>query len=335
MSSPGCRPGSPPLSRAVSERQRRRLIPGVACAGNAAGRARRPVWTVPRAVGDTTGAPLLRPATMTSPSTDDRDLAALPIGMFDSGMGGLTVLHECLVTLPGENFAYVGDTARFPYGEKTREELELFAQQLTGFLETVSVKLVVVACYSATSAALPLLQERFSTPIVGVVMPGARAAVQTSRYRRIGVLATEATVASGAYVYQQACPGLVSFIEEGDVASQALADAVRGFTAPLKEKRPDVVIMGCTHYPLIAPMLQRFLGRDVTLVNPATEIALEVEGILQPQGLARADDRVGSYRFYATGDVEAFRTVGARFLQMPLTRVRKLSLDALGALVAP
>jgi glutamate racemase len=285
---------------------------------------------------------------MTSPSTDDRDRAALPIGMFDSGMGGLTVLHECLVTLPGENFAYVGDTARFPYGEKTREELELFAQQLTAFLETVPVKLVVVACYSATSAALPLLQQSFSTPIVGVVMPGARAAVQTSRYRRIGVLATEATVASGAYpravhgldggaeVYQQACPGLVSFIEEGDVASQALADAVRGFTAPLKEKRPDVVIMGCTHYPLIAPMLQRFLGRDVTLVNPATEIALEVEGILQRQGLARpAGDRVGSYRFYATGDVEAFRTVGARFLQMPLTRVRTLSLDTLDALVAP
>jgi glutamate racemase len=283
---------------------------------------------------------------MTSPSTDDRDLAALPIGMFDSGMGGLTVLHECLVTLPGENFAYVGDTARFPYGEKTRDELELYAQQLTAFLESVPVKLVVVACYSATSAALPLLQERFSTPIVGVVMPGARAAVQTSRYRRIGVLATEATVASGAYtraihsldggaeVIQQACPGLVSFIERGDVASQALADAVRGFTAPLKEQRPDVVILGCTHYPLIAPMLQRFLGRDVTLVNPATEIALEVEGILQRQGLARpTDDRVGSYRFYATGDVDAFRTVGARFLQMPLTRVRKLSLDTLGALV--
>jgi len=285
---------------------------------------------------------------MTSPSTDERDPAALPIGMFDSGMGGLTVLHECLVTLPSENFAYVGDTARFPYGERTREELEVYAQQLTAFLETVPVKLVVVACYSATSAALPLLQERFATPIVGVVMPGARAAVQTSRYRRIGVLATEATVASGAYpraihgldggaeVYEQACPGLVSFIEEGDVASQALADAVRGFTAPLKEKRPDVVIMGCTHYPLIAPMLQRFLGRDVTLVNPATEIALEVEGILRRQGIAQPDDdRVGSYRFYATGDVEAFRSVGARFLQMPLTRVRTLSLDTLGTLVAP
>ena len=133
---------------------------------------------------------------------------------------------------------------------------------------------------------------------------------------------------------QQACPGLVSFIEAGDVASQELADAVRGFTEPLKEKRPDVVIMGCTHYPLVAPMLQRFLGRDVTLVNPAAEIAREVEDTLQRQGLARSEDRMGSYRFYATGDVDAFRAVGARFLQMPLTRVRKLALDTLGALVA-
>jgi glutamate racemase len=279
--------------------------------------------------------------------TDKHQLAALPIGMFDSGMGGLTVLHQCLVHMPNENFAYVGDTARFPYGEKTQDQLELYATQIAAFLETVPVKLIVVACYSATSAALPLLQERFATPIVGVVMPGARAAVETSRYRRIGVLATQATVSSGAYaraiggldsgaeVLQQACPGLVSFIEQGDVSSQALADAVQGFTEPLKARRPDVVILGCTHYPLIAPMLQRFLGRDVTLVNPAAEIAREVESILLRQGVARGGDELGSYRFYTTGEPETFRQVGARFLQMPLTRVRKLSLDALGELVAP
>ncbi len=282
-----------------------------------------------------------------SPSDNLQELAALPIGMFDSGMGGLTVLHECLVQLPGEHFAYVGDTARFPYGEKSREELGLFSRQITAFLETVPVKLVVVACYSATSAALPALQEQFETPIIGVVMPGARAAVESSRYRRIGVLATEATVASGAYpraihsldsgaeVIQQACPGLVDFIEAGDVASQALADAVRGFTEPLKAQRPDVVIMGCTHYPLIAPMLQRFLGRDVTLINPAAEIAREVEAMLLRQGLERPGGAMGSYRFYTTGDVERFRSTGARFLQMPLTRVRALPLERLAELVAP
>jgi len=284
---------------------------------------------------------------MTSSPTDNQQLAGLPIGMFDSGMGGLTVLHECLVRLPGEHFAYVGDTARFPYGEKTAAELELFSRQITAFLETVPVKLVVVACYSATSAALPMLQERFATPVIGVVMPGARAAVESSRYRRIGVLATEATVASGAYpraihsldsgaeVIQQACPGLVDFIEAGDVASQELADAVRGFTAPLKAQRPDVVIMGCTHYPLIAPMLQRFLGRDVTLINPAAEIAREVEEVLARQHVERPGESMGSYRFYATGDVERFRATGARFLQMPLTRVRALPLAKLDELVAP
>jgi glutamate racemase len=249
------------------------------------------------------------------------------------------------VQLPGEHFAYVGDTARFPYGEKSRGELELFSRQITAFLETVPVKLIVVACYSATSASLPVLQEEFATPIIGVVMPGARAAVETSRYRRIGVLATEATVASGAYpraihsldsgaeVLQQACPGLVDFIEAGDVASQALADAVRGFTEPLKARRPDVVIMGCTHYPLIAPMLQRFLGRDVTLINPAAEIAREVEAMLLRQDLERPGDVMGSYRFYTTGDTERFRDTGARFLQMPLTRVRALPLARLAELV--
>jgi len=280
------------------------------------------------------------------PSDNVQELAALPIGMFDSGMGGLTVLHECLVQLPGEHFAYVGDTARFPYGEKSSDELQLFSRQLTAFLETVPCKLIVVACYSATSAALPVLQEEFDTPIIGVVMPGARAAVETSRYRRIGVLATEATVTSGAYpraiagldsgaeVIQQACPGLVDFIEAGDVASQALADTVRGFTEPLKAQRPDVVILGCTHYPLIAPMLQRFLGRDVTLINPAAEIAREVEGMLVRQKLERPADVMGSYRFYTTGDVEKFRETGARFLQMPLTRVRALPLARLAELVA-
>jgi glutamate racemase len=283
---------------------------------------------------------------MTAPSTDTRALAALPIGMFDSGMGGLTVLHECLVALPSEDFVYVGDTARFPYGDKSQAELELFATQIATFLERSGVKLLVVACYSATAAALPALQERFSTPIVGVVMPGARAAVQSSRYRRIGVLATEATVASGSYVraihsldvgaevHQQACPGLAEHIQRGDVASQEVGDAVRRFTAPLKEKRPDVVIMGCTHYPLVAALLQRSLGRDVTLVNPAAEIAREVEQVLERQGIARREDREGVYRFSCTGDVGMFRSVGARFLQMPLGEVTHVSLAELAAATA-
>ncbi len=280
---------------------------------------------------------------MSQDHTDTRDLVSLPVGMFDSGIGGLTVLHECLVAMPSEDFVYFGDTARFPYGPRSRAELELFAAQIAGFLDRTGVKLIVVACYSATAAALPSLQERFATPIVGVVMPGARAAVQASRYRRIGVMATEATVSSesyvrairgldtGAEVHQQACPGLAESIQQGDVGSREIADIVRAFATPLKEKRPDVVIMGCTHYPLVASLLQRHLGRDVTLVNPAAEVAREVEAILERQGIARRDAREGGYRFFCTGDVESFRTVGARFLQMPLDEVARVSLDELAA----
>jgi glutamate racemase len=280
---------------------------------------------------------------MSAASTHDDQLSRLPIGMFDSGIGGLTVLHECLVAMPEEDFIYFGDTLRFPYGPKGQGELERFAHEIAAFLFGQGVKLLVVACYSATAAALPSLQERFDTPIVGVVMPGARAAVQSSRYRRIGVLATEATVTSGSYVravhsldtgaevIQQACPGLASFIQEGDVASHAVNDAVREFTAALKERRPDVVIMGCTHYPLIAPLLQRQLGRDVRLINPAAEIAAEVEEILDRQGIARRSGGEGAYRFLSTGDVETFRTVGARFLQMPIDDVRQVSLAELEA----
>jgi glutamate racemase len=271
-----------------------------------------------------------------SPSPGSQKLASLPIGMFDSGIGGLTVLHQCLVAMPNEDFVYFGDTARFPYGEKSQGELQEYATQIAAFLERLGVKLLVAACYSATAAALPTLQERFATPVVGVVMPGARAAVQTSRYRRIGVLATEATVASGSYpraiasldigaeVAQQACPGLASFIQDGDVASHEVVDAVRAFTAPLKDRRTDVVIMGCTHYPLISPMLQRFLGPDVALVDPTAEIAREVSEILRRQGIDRREDREGEYSFYCTGDPEPFRGVGSRFLQLPIDEVRRV-----------
>jgi glutamate racemase len=280
---------------------------------------------------------------MPAPPTaqDKAALAELPIGMFDSGIGGLTVLHECLVAMPAEDFIYVGDTARFPYGSKTQEQLHEYACQIGDFLTRVGVKLIVVACNSATAAALPVLQERFDTPIVGAIMPGAWAAVQSSRYRRIGVLATPATVASGSYpraihsldaaaeVFQQACPDLAAYIQDGEVATREVLEAVKLYTTPLKELRVDVVIMGSTHYPHVAPMLQRAMGRTVTLVSPAAEIALEVEEMLARQGVARDEDREGDYCFYCTGDIEDFRTVGARFLQMPLETVRQVSLDEL------
>jgi glutamate racemase len=266
-----------------------------------------------------------------------------PIGVFDSGVGGLTVLHECLVTMPDEDFVYVGDTGRFPYGGHGLDELRRFSAQIIAWLEREGVKLVVVACNSATAAALPALQRRFALPLMGVVTPEARAAVQATRARRIGLLATEATVRSGRYreaihdldagvvVVEEACPGLADQIQDGDPYSQRMVERVAGHCRPLREARVDTVILGCTHYPLIRPMLQRELGREVTLVSAAEELAGEVAATLRRKRLARNGAGRGSYRFACTGDPAAFARVGARFLQLPLGDVQRLELDRLAA----
>ncbi len=258
------------------------------------------------------------------------------IGVFDSGVGGLTVLHECLVNLPQEDFVYLGDTANFPYGPKDLGEVRRLAFGATQALINLGVKLIVVACNSAAAAALPQLQASFSTPIVGVVMPGARAAVQATRERRVGVMATEATVCSNAYqhalksldaglaVSAVACPRLAPLIQDGDVFSEATETAARECVAPLKAAAVDTVILGCTHYPLITPMLRRLLGPHVALINSAEETAREVGEILARKGIGNLDGREGEYRFFASGDSEEFRVVGARFLQLPIREVTKI-----------
>ncbi|MCZ7662150.1 MAG: glutamate racemase [Thermoleophilia bacterium] len=258
-----------------------------------------------------------------------------PIGVFDSGVGGLTVLHECLVNLPHEDFVYLGDTGWFPYGSRTLEDVRSLAFRNASFLVAQQVKLIVVACNSAAAAALPQLQAAFDTPIVGVVMPGARAAVQETRNRRVGLLATEATVRSASYqqalqtldagleVYPVACPRLAPMIQEGDVFSEEIEQAVREYVAPLKAAGCDTVILGCTHYPLVSPMLRRLLGPSVSLINSAEEIAREVAEILERKGIANIPRREGRYRFFATGDPEMFRQIGARFLQLPIREVTR------------
>ena len=261
-----------------------------------------------------------------------------PIGVFDSGVGGLTVLHECLVTLPHEDFVYFGDSSptRFPYGTKRPETIRRYAHEVADHLAGCGVKLIVVACNSATAAALPALQREFSLPLIGVITPEARAAVQVSRTRRIGVMATEATVQSGRYpaavhaldagaeVIQVACPELVPLIQAGDTHGAQLHDAAKRYAAVLKQEQVDTVILGCTHYPLIRPMLQRIFGRGVTLITSAEEIAREVAETLQRRDVANAADRDGDYRFLCTGDPEAFRSVAGAFLQLPLTEVERV-----------
>ena len=268
---------------------------------------------------------------------------ARPIGVFDSGVGGLTVLHECLVTMPNEDFVYLGDHARLPYGPRTRDEVRRFAHEIGVYLERLGVKIVVVACNTATSAALPDLQERLGVPVVSVIVPEAHAAVQATRNRHVGLLATELTVASGRYEQlvhtldagvrftAVACPKLVPLIEAGDTYSDDVVEAVREYAAPLKEAGCDTVILGCTHYPLLRPVFQRAFGRDVTLVFSADETAREVSETLERKGFDNGGEREGAYRFMTTGDPELFRSLGERFLQLPLGDVTRVSVSELEA----
>ena len=264
-----------------------------------------------------------------------------PIGVFDSGVGGLTVLHELLVTLPHEDAVYLGDNARLPYGTRPLPEVRRFALAVGRHLEREGVKLVVVACNSATAAALPDLQRALAVPVVGVLGPEARAAALATRNRRVGLLATEATVRSGRYeelvrahdagveVVSVACPRLVPLIEGPDPYGEETTAAVREVGAPLKAAGVDTVILGCTHYPIVRPIFQRVFGRGVTLVFSADETSREVAETLARKGLENDAGREGGYRFLTTGDPGSFAEMGKRFLQLPIRDVEHVTLHAL------
>src|SRR5262245_7469129 len=266
-----------------------------------------------------------------------------PVGVFDSGMGGLTVLHECLVTMPNEDFVYLGDGARLPYGPRPLPEIRRFAREIAGWLEGQGVKLILAACNAATSAALPQLQEKLTVPVVGVITPEAHAAVQATRNRRVGLLATQATVDAGRYadlvhaldagvrLTAVACPRLVPLIESDDPFGEDTTVAVREYAEPLRSAGVDTVIFGCTHYPLIRPIFQRVFGRGVTLVFSAEETAREVAETLARKGIENDEAREGSYRFLTTGDPEQFRSLGQRFLQLPLGEVEHVAVADLVA----
>ena len=268
-----------------------------------------------------------------------------PVAVFDSGVGGLTVLHELLVSLPTEDYLYLGDTARFPYGERTQEELQAFALQIADHLLASGAKLLVVACNAASSAALQTLERHveergLGVDVIGVVAPATQLAVAGSRTGRIGLLATPATVASGAYeravraadahvhLESVSCPDLAPIIQGGFPFDSHVVETVRGYCAPLRAAEVDTVILGCTHYPLVAPMLQRTLGRGVALVTSGTGVARSVERALASRGLLNPRDDEGSYRFRCTGDTDAFHSLGTRFLQMPLEQVVHVELPA-------
>jgi glutamate racemase len=274
-------------------------------------------------------------------SGDER--TALPIAMFDSGVGGLTVLHECLVSLPEESFLYLGDSANFPYGTKPGPELRRLVIANTEFLLERGAKLLVIACNSATSAGADAAREiasRYGVDVITVIAPEAEIAAAISAGGKVGVMATPATVDGGAYrralerqgraleVIEVAAPDLAPIIQSGFPFDEGVVRTVRSYCVPLKRAEVDTVILGCTHYPLVAPMLQRMLGRDVQLVTAGHAIAAEAQRLLDERGLGAPRDGEGSYDFLTTGEVDSFRELGTRFLQMPLGEVEKVRIRA-------
>ncbi len=261
--------------------------------------------------------------------------------MFDSGVGGLTVLHECLVSLPEEDYVYLGDTAWFPYGTKDPEQLRKRIRSIASLL-LGDAKLLVIACNTATSVGTDVAREvagEHGVEVVPVVEPQAEIAAAITDSARVGVLATPNTVKSGAYrqaleeqgraleVTEVEAPDLAPFIQDGSPFDQGVVEMARSYCAPLQRAEVDTLILGCTHYPLVAPMLQRILGRDVRLVSGGHAVAAAVQRTLERQGLARTADGEGAYRFLCTGDIDSFRDLGTRFLQMPLGEVERIAIS--------
>jgi glutamate racemase len=265
--------------------------------------------------------------------------------MFDSGVGGLTVLHECLVSLPEEDFVYLGDTDWFPYGTRDPDRLRERIQRIAELLLDGGAKLVVIACNTATSIGEDVVREvaaERGVEVVPVVEPQAEIAAAITDSGRVGVLATPNTVESGAYrralesqgraleVTEVEAPDLAPFIQNGSPFDQGVLEMARGYCAPLKRAEVDTLILGCTHYPLVAPMLQRILGRDVRLVSGGHAVAAAAQRSLERRGLARQPDGEGTYRFLCTGEVDSFKELGTRFLQMPLGEVERVEVPGGG-----
>jgi glutamate racemase len=263
--------------------------------------------------------------------------------MFDSGVGGLTVLHECLVSLPEEDFVYLGDTAWFPYGTRRASALRERIREIAAMLLGDGAKLLVIACNTATSVGEDVAAEvaaEHGVELVPVVEPQAEIAAAITGSGRVGVLATPNTVESGAYrraleaagraleVTEVEAPRLAPFIQDGSPFDSEVVEMARAYCEPLRRAEVDTLILGCTHYPLVAPMLQRILGRDVRLVSGGHAVAAAAQRSLERRGLAREPGGEGAYRFLCTGEAESFRELGTRFLQMPLGEVERVELGA-------
>ena len=264
-----------------------------------------------------------------------------PIGIFDSGIGGLTVARAIFERLPEESTIYYGDTARVPYGPKSPETVRRYSVEILHWLIGEGVKAVVIACNTSTAHALAALQAESPVPVIGVIEPGARAAVATAGAAPVGVIGTAGTIASGAYdrairrlapdarVVQQPCPLFVPLVEEGWFEHAAAELVAREYLAPLTAAGIRSLVLGCTHYPLLAGLLERVMGEDVALVDSGKETAGALEAVLDERGLRRHASGDPLHRFAVSDDPERFRTVGARFIGERLGRTEVVSVEGL------
>ena len=262
-----------------------------------------------------------------------------PIGVFDSGVGGLTVVKQLMKTLPAESIIYFGDTARIPYGTKSEKTVRRFALEDSFFLLDKQVKMIVVACNTASSIAMPLLQEVLDIPVVGVIHPGAEAAVRATRNGKIGVIGTAATIRSGSYrkeilrlnpelqVLEQACPLFVPLVEEGWIEDEATYLIARRYLQHLIDNQIDTLILGCTHYPLLKNVLQKIVGPRVTLIDSGVETARIVKEILTREELLAPEDRLPEHRFYLSDLPYKFQDIAERFLEQSIPHVETVNLE--------
>jgi glutamate racemase len=258
-----------------------------------------------------------------------------PIGVFDSGVGGLTVVKELIAQMPGEDIIYFGDTARVPYGIKSKETVIKFSIENILYLLSHDVKLICVACNTVSSLALPVIKHHFKVPIVGVLSPAVREAVYASQNKRIGVIGTHGTIKSRAYeteikqldpdikVITQACPLFVPFVEEGWTSGKVVAEVAKTYLKPLKDNRVDTLILGCTHYPVLKNIIKEVMGPGVTLIDSAKQVAIEVKNILSSEGSA-AKGRTGKHSFYVSDNPQWFTDLAGRFLGRKINDARRV-----------
>ena len=266
------------------------------------------------------------------------DAATAPIGVFDSGIGGLTVVRELMRQLPNESLIYFGDTARVPYGPKSPDTIQRYSREISAYLLGQGVKAIVIACNTATAHALSALRGELSVPVIGVAEPGAQAAVSSSKSGRIGVIGTTGTVKSGAYdraihaiaptaqVTSRPCPLFVPLVEEGWLDTEPTRLIAREYLTPLHDAHVDAVVLGCTHYPLLKPVIKEVLGGRVSLVDPAEQTAEETKRVLAACGMRAPAGHVPTYRFVASDAPEQFLRMGQRFLGAAIEHVETLTL---------